>query len=196
MRVCWRDSDVGSDSRRPGERDPRDLGRNPADDFARARGRAPRSHDQRRRRFFDRAISALQQARIAAGEVKKDPSRPLGDGTNFTPEIQAHLDKANGAVDEVLAKQARVHLLFGDQSPAGLAAAGVTSQLRNMLMALEHRPDSIRDPDEMSRYSRNFTSTLEQHERFNLAALVVLQQTWWDRFRERRRLRKRISKKP
>jgi hypothetical protein len=65
-----------------------------------------------------------------------------------------------------------------------------------MLMALEHRPDSIRDPDEMSRYSRNFTSTLEQHERFNLAALVVLQQTSWDRFRERRRLRKRISKKP
>ena len=146
--------------------------------------------------FSTGAISALQQARIAAGEVKKDPSRPLGDGKNFTPEIQAHLDKANGAVDEVLAKQARVHLLFGDQSPAGLAAAGVTSQLRNMLMALEHRPDSIRDPDEMSRYSRNFTSTLEQHERFNLAALVVLQQTWWDRFRERRRLRKRISKKP
>jgi hypothetical protein len=146
--------------------------------------------------FSTGAISALQQARIAAGEVKKDPSRPLGDGTNFTPEIQAHLDKANGAVDEVLAKQARVHLLFGDQSPAGLAAAGVTSQLRNMLMALEHRPDSIRDPDEMSRYSRNFTSTLEQHERFNLAALVVLQQTSWDRFRERRRLRKRISEKP
>jgi len=27
----------------------------------------------------------------------------------------------------------------------------------------------------------------------NLAALVAVQQTWWDRFRERRQLRKRIS---
>ena len=142
--------------------------------------------------FSTGAIAALQQARIVAGEVK-NPATPIWDGMNFEPEIQAHLDKANGAADEVLAKQARVHLLFGDQSPTGIAAAGVTSQLRNMQMALEHRPDSIRDRDAMSRYSQNFSRTLEQHERFNLAALVALQQTWWDRFRERRQLRKRIS---
>jgi hypothetical protein len=146
--------------------------------------------------FSTGTIWALQQARIAAGEVKKDDTTSLGDERNFGPEIQAHLDKANDHVDEVLAKQARIHLLFGDQSPTGLAAAGVTSQLRNMLMALEHRPDSIRDHDEMSRYSRNFTSTLEQHEKFNLAALVALQQTWWDRLRERRRLRRRSTQQP
>jgi hypothetical protein len=62
-----------------------------------------------------------------------------------------------------------------------------------MQMALEHRPDSIRNREAMSRYSQNFSRTLEQHERFNLAALVAVQQTWWDRFRERRQLRKRIS---
>jgi hypothetical protein len=143
--------------------------------------------------FSTGAISALQQARNAAGEVKKDDA-PLDDETGwFRAEIKGHFDAANAAVDDVLAKQARVHLLFGDQSPSGIAAAGVTSQLRNMLMALEHRPDSIRDHAEMSRYSRNFGSTLEQQEKFNLAALVALQQTWWDRFRERRRLRRRSA---
>jgi len=141
--------------------------------------------------FSTGAIAALQQARVALGEVK-NPARPIWDGTNFEPEIQAHLDKANNAADEVLAKQARVQR-FGDQSPTGIAAAGVTSQLRNMQMALEHRPDSIRNREAMSRYSQNFSRTLEQHERFNLAALVAVQQTWWDRFRERRQLRKRIS---
>jgi hypothetical protein len=144
--------------------------------------------------FSTGAISALQQARNAAGEVKRDDA-PLDDETGwFRPEIKGHLDVANAAVDDVLAKQARVHLLFGDQSAAGVAAAGVTSQLRNMLMALEHRPDSIRNHDTMSMYSRTFTRTLEQHEKFNLAALVALQQTWWGRFRERRQLRRRSAK--
>jgi hypothetical protein len=93
-------------------------------------------------------------------------------------------DTANQAVDEVLAKQARVHLLFGDLTPAGISAAGVTSQFRNVLMALEHRPDSIRDHDAMSSYSRNFSRTLEQHETFNRAARTALTKTWWQRFRD------------
>ena len=62
-----------------------------------------------------------------------------------------------------------------------------------MLMALEHRPDSVRDCEHLSRYSRNFTSTLEQHEKFNRAALVALEQTWWHRFQERRRLRREVK---
>lgn len=81
-------------------------------------------------------------------------------------------------MDDVLAKQARVHLVFGDDTPAGLAATGVASQLRNLLSALEHRPDSIRDHDAMSMYSRNFTGTLEQHEKFTRAARADLT---WDR---------------
>ncbi len=84
--------------------------------------------------FSTGAITALQQARFAAGEVLKDETTPLSDERGFRPEIQAHLDKANEAVDDVLAKQARIHLLFGDQSPAGIAASGVESQLRGLLM--------------------------------------------------------------
>jgi hypothetical protein len=43
----------------------------------------------------------------------------------------------------------------------------------------------------MGIYQRNFERALEQHEKFNLAALVVLEETWWDRFLSRRTLRKR-----
>jgi hypothetical protein len=99
-------------------------------------------------------------------------------------------DTANQAVDEVLAKQARVHLLFGDLTPAGISAAGVTSQFRNVLMALEHRPDSIRDHDEMSRYSRNFNGAREQHEEFNRTARDAFTETWWERLGGRLRVRR------
>jgi hypothetical protein len=99
--------------------------------------------------FSTEAIAALQHARNAAGEIKKDDA-PLDDETGwFRAEIRAYLDKANQAVDDALAKQARVHLLFGDESPAGIATTGVVSQLRNMLMALDHRhvqPELHRDP--------------------------------------------------
>lgn len=131
--------------------------------------------------FSTGAIEALQTARNAAGEIKKDEA-PLDDETDwFRQDIKTQLDAANQAVDDVIGKRARVHLLFGDQSPAGIAATGVTSQLRNMLSALEHRPDSIRDHEAMSMYSRNFDGTLEQHERFNRAARAALTETWWKR---------------
>jgi hypothetical protein len=135
--------------------------------------------------FSTGAIAALQQARNAAGEIKKDDS-PLDDDSGwFRSDIKALLDAASGAVDDVLAKQARVHLLFGDQSPAGIAATGVASQLRNMMSALERRPDSIRGNQAMSMYSRNFDGTLQQHEGFNRAALASLRETWRDRLRKR-----------
>jgi hypothetical protein len=134
--------------------------------------------------FSTRAIEALQAARNASSEVKKDDS-PLDDPEKdwFRAEIQALLDTANQALDDVLARQARVHLLFGSQSPPGIAATGVASQLRNMMSALDHRPDSVRDHEAMSMYSRNFTGTLEQHEKFNDAARAALQETWWRRHR-------------
>jgi hypothetical protein len=138
--------------------------------------------------FTISAIAALQEARITAGEIKKDDAS-LNDTTGwFRKEIQASLDAANIAVDAAIAKRARIGLLFGDGSPVSKAATGVTSQLRNMMSALERRPDSIRDHEAMSAYSRGFDGTIEQHERFNRAALVALNQTWWQRFQERRRL--------
>jgi hypothetical protein len=140
--------------------------------------------------FSTGAIEALQIARNAAGEIKKDDS-PLDDETNwFRQDIKTYLDAANQAVDDVLGKRARLHLLFGDDSDAGIAATGVTSQLRNMLSALEHRPDSIRDHEAMSMYSRNFDGTIEQHEKFNRAARAALTETWWKRVRAHLRRRK------
>jgi hypothetical protein len=96
-------------------------------------------------------------------------------------EIQTCLDAANDAVNEVLARQARIYL-FGDESPAGIAAAGVASHLRSVMFALEHRPDSIRDHDAMSRYDQNVTRTREQHEKFNRAARGACTETRWGRF--------------
>jgi hypothetical protein len=71
-----------------------------------------------------------------------------------------------------------------------MASVGVTAHLRNMLMALENPGTSIRDRTVMAIYSRNFSGTQEQHVKFNQAALVALQQTWWDRLRERWELRR------
>jgi hypothetical protein len=138
--------------------------------------------------FSTSAIAALQEARITAGEIKKDDAS-LNDTTGwFRKEIRASLDAANIAVDAAIAKRARIGLLFGDPSPVAQAATGVTSQLRNIMSALDSRPDSIRDREAMAAYSRGFDGTIEQHEKFNRAALVALNQTWWQRFQERRRL--------
>jgi hypothetical protein len=63
-----------------------------------------------------------------------------------------------------------------------------------MLMALENPPDSIRNPKVRAIYSQNFNGTQDHHVKFNKAALLALQQTWWDRLRERWALRRRSKK--
>jgi len=145
--------------------------------------------------FSTAAIVALQQTRDVAGKIE-DPTTPLRDPGSgfFGAEISTRLDAANQAVDDVFAKQARVHLLFADSSPATVASLGVLAHLRNMLMALESRPDSIRNNTVRAIYSANFSGTQEQHVKFNQAALVALQETWWDRLLERWRLRRRAKK--
>jgi hypothetical protein len=131
-------------------------------------------------------MAALHQARNAAGEIAREDLPLDGESGWWRSEIEKRLDAANDAVDDVLAKQARIHLLFGDQSPAGIAATGVATQLRKVTMALDHRPDSIRDHKYLSIYAQNFTGTREQHEKFNQAALAAIRKSWWDRFRPER----------
>jgi hypothetical protein len=140
--------------------------------------------------FSTETLAALYRARNAAGEIGKSDVVLYDDADPRMPEIKKLLDAANDAVDEVLAKGARVHLLFGDQSPAGVAATGIGAQLRNVCSALEHQPDSIRGGVAMGIYSKNFGGTLDYHQRFNRAALAVLQQTWWDRLVKRSRVAK------
>jgi hypothetical protein len=144
--------------------------------------------------FSTVTIVALQQTRNAAGEIMKAELPLVDHAGQFKAELQSHLDAANKAVDDVFAKQARVHLLFADWSPATIASVGATAHLRNMLMHLESRPDSIRRHVAMALYQRNFRGSQDEHEKFNLAALVALQQTWWDRLRERWQLRRRSKK--
>jgi hypothetical protein len=144
--------------------------------------------------FSTAAIVALQQARAVAGEII-DPRTPLLNEKNaFTAKTKARLDEVNKTVDDVFAKQARVHLLFADSSPATIASVGLTEHLRNMLMALENPPDSIRDNKVRAIYSRNFSGAQEQHVKFNSAALAALQETWWDRLLERWKQRRQSKK--
>jgi len=131
--------------------------------------------------FSTGTIAALESLRNAASEVLKDEA-PLDDPATswWRADIKKCIERANDARSDLLAKQARVHLLFGDESNAGFSATGVTAQLTTMMMALEHRPDSLRDHDEFSRYSRSFDSTREQHGEFNRDVLTVLQESWWN----------------
>jgi hypothetical protein len=64
--------------------------------------------------FSTRTVAALQAARNVAGEIRNRDAPILDAATGrFTAEIQKQFDDVNDAVNDVLAKQARVHLLFG-----------------------------------------------------------------------------------
>ena len=143
--------------------------------------------------FSTAAIVALTQVRDTAGGIKQF-NAPLFASGSFKPEIKALLDQANKAVDDVFAKQSRVHLLFADRSPTTMASGAVTTHLRNMMMALEGRSDSINDHAREAMYARNFSGVQAEHMKFNSAALAALQETWWDRLLERWKLRRRSKK--
>jgi hypothetical protein len=125
--------------------------------------------------FSTATLAALSQARNAAGEIRRSTA-PLDDAP-----IKELLDLANDAVDDVLGKQARVHLLFGDESDAGVAATAIGTRLRNLGGVLDQSPDSVRDHEARSTYSRYFDDVREQHTKFNRAALAALEQTWVSR---------------
>jgi hypothetical protein len=131
--------------------------------------------------FSTAAIVVLQQVREVASEIK-GAKEPLVDGMppSFKPEIKTLLDQANKAVDDVFAKQARVHLLFGDESRTTIASVGC---LRTYGTCDGARSTSRLDNDhaQMVLYSRNFSGAQEQSERFNSAALVQIEETWFDR---------------
>jgi integrase len=74
----------------------------------------------------DRFRTALARACTAAAVPAFSP-HDLGA---FRPELQRVLDVTNDAVDEVLAIRARVHLLFGDQTPVGVEATAIGGCLR------------------------------------------------------------------
>jgi hypothetical protein len=128
--------------------------------------------------FSTGTIEALFKARSATGPLLENEDVQLIEPSgSFRPDIQTVLDDVSSAVDEVLARRARVNLLFGDQAPAGKAASSVVSSLRNIMSALEDWPNSIREHEERRMYERNFEELIQHHEAFNRAALAALKET-------------------
>ena len=122
------------------------------------------------------ASEAQAAIRIAAGEVLKDRERSLLDAETgwFRHDVGDLLNVANSAVDAVLAKRARVHLLFGSSSHAGGSATAIGNRLRNIEATLERRPDSIRDREAFGEYSGEWDRVVEHHADFTGSVLAAL----------------------
>lgn len=134
--------------------------------------------------FSIAVVAALSRMRSTAGEVSRAPRFPLVDREteSYTDAFQTELDEVNDAVADTLEKLARVHLLFGDLSHTGRTATAIVDHLRNMDMALNHRPDSIRNPDERVQYNENTERAVVNHGDFNRAALRALRDSNPKRF--------------
>ena len=134
--------------------------------------------------FSIAVVAALSRMRNTAGEVIGAPPQSLvRAGTkSYTVAFEKELDEVNNAVADALEKLARVHLLFGDLSNTGRTATVLVDHLRNMDMALNHRPDSIRNADERVLYDENTQQALVNHGDFNRAALRALRDSNPKRF--------------
>jgi hypothetical protein len=151
--------------------------------------------------FSTGASAALQQMYVAANEIrreielgrkgsgKRSKATPVGEERGFSPEIQAHLHKVDEAVDDAAAKQARIFLLFGNESPAGEAATHTMGHLRGAKWLL-------RDLEQTVRFDETHSSAYAQHQRFNRVALEAIERSFpsWHRYWERRRLRREAGK--
>jgi len=129
--------------------------------------------------FSASAWKTLQRMRTAAGVMKRSAPAPLVDPETelFLAQFETELDDVNAEMDAMIVKQARVHLLFDDLNEAGIAATAIVTHLRNMDMALNTRPDSVRDHNAMAQYSRNWERTVDATTAFNRAARMQLQDT-------------------
>lgn len=129
--------------------------------------------------FSIAVVAARQPMRSLAGWVLKWPHVQLVDPATgwYTAEFETKINVVNADIDEVLAKQTRVHPLLGDLSPAGISVTAIEHHLRLMDSSLTTRPTSLRDNGVRVRYSRNFTRVQEEQEAFNRAALDALRDT-------------------
>jgi hypothetical protein len=147
--------------------------------------------------FSTAASAAIQQMYVAAIEIRRDrtgekgkhsKAKPLTDERRLNPEIQAHLDKASQAVDETAAKQARITLLFGDESLTGDAASRTVSWLRSAKLSLS-------DPEQMSSFDQSHLGAFANYQRFNSVALQAIERSFpsWHRYRERRSRQRQVA---
>jgi hypothetical protein len=162
--------------------------------------------------FSTAASAAIQQMYVAAIEIRRDgtgeraekrsKAKQLGDERRFSPTIQAHLDRVDEAVDDTAAKQARITLLFGDESLAGDAANRTVSFLRSAKLSLgdpeqmsKSTEPSLGDPEQMSSFDRSHLGAFANYQRFNSVALEAIERSFpsWHRYWGRRRRRKQVA---
>ena len=109
--------------------------------------------------FSTEANTAIQQMYVASLEIRK---APLDQG--YSQEIRTHLDKVSEAVDDTAAKQARINLLFGYDSPAGEAASNAVTWLRSTKLSLSA-------PEQMDGFDNGHRNSFGYYMRFNELAL-------------------------
>jgi hypothetical protein len=130
--------------------------------------------------FSTQVVAALHVARNSFGEILM----LAGEGAHYVesdpiwPEIKEAIDRVRLAVNEAQARQARVHLLFGHESAAGLAAAEIITRLRNVELAVLEWPYSSSDAGAMGQYRRNYDAVLNAQAEFSRAVLQQLLDTW------------------
>jgi hypothetical protein len=144
--------------------------------------------------FSAAVLAAIERGGEFHGEIG-DIKGPIEDDRgSFVPEVAASLDEWQKSLATAASARSRVNLLFGDRSPTGVAAKGVTTHLWQMGTALEHSPDSVRDTEISERYLRWLLEAEDDHDRFTRAARAALTETWWTRFRDRMRPRRNEPK--
>jgi hypothetical protein len=112
--------------------------------------------------FSTRVVAAIHATRNAADQINElDAAEAFGEvliegSGNWKPAVKEALQRAGAAVDDTQLRSARVHLLFGDESEAGVAATEIITRLRNIELALRDWPHSITQQPGRAQYDRNF----------------------------------------
>ena len=133
--------------------------------------------------FSTEANTAIQQMYVASLEIRKAPP-----DQGYSQEIQAHVDKLSESVDDAAAKQARINLLFGYDSPAGEAANSAVTWLRSAKLSLS-------DPEQMGSFDNGHRNAFVYYMQFNQVALEAIERSFpsWHRYWAGRRRRKRAA---
>jgi hypothetical protein len=124
--------------------------------------------------FSTRAVAALNVARNSFGEILVlSGEGPYVESDTIRSEIQEAIDRLGLAVAEAQARQARVRLLFGDESAAGLAAAEMITSLRDIELTIHQWPYLSTED-----FERDHDTVLSAQAKFNRSALQQLRGTW------------------
>jgi hypothetical protein len=132
--------------------------------------------------FSTRVVEALQAARHSTNAILAQDEEQLTDNElNWAPEAEEAFATFDRPVDDVQARLARVHLLFGQHTPAGEAATEILKQLRSIEREIHDPPYSVHEKVVYSRYRKHYGIAVTAHDTFGAEALRQLRDTWLSR---------------